>query len=181
MFEHKENSSLKYAAEILVCMWMGGWVCVHASMYMFVCVGDSALVMVLWQMIRKSVEARDWLNTIEPRSVRSVMKRVVEEITVIDKQVASLYKEGSRKDQGSGKDTGGGHAAMFKLISEEKYGMCVCMCVSSLQSWIRDLCAMKPTSFVENLLFSAPVLKIILSNIGIDFEGTGRIYTIKCE
>ena len=54
------------------------------------------------QMIRKSVETRDWLNTIEPRNIRSVMKRVVEEVTVIDKQVGTLYEEGNKKDQGSG-------------------------------------------------------------------------------
>jgi len=60
------------------------------------------VVVVFVQMIRKSVETRDWLNTIEPRNVRSVMKRVVEEVGVIDKQVGSLYKEGSRKEQGSG-------------------------------------------------------------------------------
>jgi len=53
-------------------------------------------------MIRKSVETRDWLNTIEPRNVRSVMKRMVEEVTLIDKQVGALYKEGAKKDQGSG-------------------------------------------------------------------------------
>ena len=53
-------------------------------------------------MIRKSVETRDWLNTIEPRNVRSVMKRMVEEVTLIDKQVGALYKEGTRKEQGSG-------------------------------------------------------------------------------
>ena len=34
-------------------------------------------------MLRKSVEARDWLNTVEPRNVRAVMKRVVEDITII--------------------------------------------------------------------------------------------------
>ena len=38
-------------------------------------------------MLRKSVETRDWLNTVEPRTVRAVMKRVVEEITSIDRQV----------------------------------------------------------------------------------------------
>ena len=40
------------------------------------------------QMLRKSVETRDWLNTIEPRNVRAVMKRVVEDITAIDSQVS---------------------------------------------------------------------------------------------
>ena len=54
------------------------------------------------QMIRKSVETRDWLHSMEPRSVRSVMKRVVEEITLLDKQVATLYEDGTKKEQGSG-------------------------------------------------------------------------------
>ena len=57
----------------------------------------------LHQMIRKSVETRDWLNSLEPRNVRAVMKRVVEEITIIDKQVGLLYIEGTKKEQGSGK------------------------------------------------------------------------------
>ena len=55
-------------------------------------------------MIRKSVETRDWLNTIEPRNVRSVMRRLVEEVTVIDKQVGLLFEEGFRKSDGSGMD-----------------------------------------------------------------------------
>ena len=38
-------------------------------------------------MLRKSVEARDWLNTVEPRNVRAVMKRVVEDITIIGQAV----------------------------------------------------------------------------------------------
>lgn len=53
-------------------------------------------------MIRKSVETRDWLSTIEPRNVRAVMKRVVEDITAIDTEVGSLYEEGSRKAHSSG-------------------------------------------------------------------------------
>ncbi|XP_059499775.1 vacuolar protein sorting-associated protein 51 homolog [Stegostoma tigrinum] len=53
------------------------------------------------QMLRKSVETRDWLNTIEPRNVRAVMKRVVEDITSIDVQVGLLYEEGVRKAHSS--------------------------------------------------------------------------------
>ncbi|KAG5313476.1 VPS51 protein, partial [Acromyrmex insinuator] len=45
------------------------------------------------QMLRKSVETRDWLHTIEPRTVRAVMKRVVEDVTAIDVQVATLYED----------------------------------------------------------------------------------------
>ena len=55
----------------------------------------------LSQMIRKSVETRDWLNTIEPRNVRAVMKRIVEDVTSIDIQVGELFEEGVRKDKGS--------------------------------------------------------------------------------
>ena len=53
-------------------------------------------------MIRKSVETRDWLTTMEPRNVRSVMKRLVEEVASIDKQVGRLYEEGVKKTEGSG-------------------------------------------------------------------------------
>ena len=60
---------------------------------------------VLCQMIRKSVETRDWIATIEPRSVRAVMKRVVEDLTLVDLQVGMLYEEGVRKDRSSGKQT----------------------------------------------------------------------------
>ena len=52
-------------------------------------------------MLRKSVETRDWLNTVEPRTVRAVMKRVVEEMTGIDRQVGDLYEEGARKTRSS--------------------------------------------------------------------------------
>ena len=53
------------------------------------------------QMLRKSVETRDWLNTIEPRNVRAVMKRVVEDVSAIDSQVGELYEEGVRKERSS--------------------------------------------------------------------------------
>lgn len=45
-------------------------------------------------MLRKSIETRDWLNNVEPRSVRAVMKRVVEETTSIGKNHAenTLYE-----------------------------------------------------------------------------------------
>lgn len=52
-------------------------------------------------MIRKSVETRDWLNTIEPRNVRAVMKRIVEDLTSIDLQVGELFEAGVRKEKGS--------------------------------------------------------------------------------
>lgn len=57
--------------------------------------------LIVSQMIRKSVETRDWLSTIEPRNVRAVMKRVVEDITAIDTDVGLLYEEGSRKAHSS--------------------------------------------------------------------------------
>ncbi|XP_068922439.1 vacuolar protein sorting-associated protein 51 homolog [Petaurus breviceps papuanus] len=57
--------------------------------------------LVVSQMLRKSVETRDWLTTLEPRNVRAVMKRVVEDTTAIDVQVGLLYEEGVRKAQSS--------------------------------------------------------------------------------
>ncbi|XP_064631318.1 vacuolar protein sorting-associated protein 51 homolog isoform X2 [Lineus longissimus] len=57
--------------------------------------------LIISQMLRKSVETRDWQNTIEPRNVRAVMKRVVEDITAIDSQVGQLYEEGVRKERSS--------------------------------------------------------------------------------
>ncbi|KFM62793.1 Protein fat-free-like protein, partial [Stegodyphus mimosarum] len=53
------------------------------------------------QMLRKSVETRDWLNAIEPRNVRAVMKRVVEDVTSVDTEVGQLYEEGTRRERSS--------------------------------------------------------------------------------
>lgn len=53
------------------------------------------------KLLRKSVETRDWLNTIEPRNVRAVMKRVIEDITTIDTLVGQLFEEGVRKERSS--------------------------------------------------------------------------------
>lgn len=47
----------------------------------------------LSQMLRKSVETRDWLNCLEPRSVRAVMKRLLEELSHMETVVASLYEQ----------------------------------------------------------------------------------------
>ena len=48
------------------------------------------------------METRDWINTIEPRNVRAVMKRIVEDVTAIDSQVGQLYEEGVHKAHSSG-------------------------------------------------------------------------------
>lgn len=48
------------------------------------------------QMLRKSVETRDWLNCLEPRSVRAVMKRIVEELSLIDSVLSDLYESGAQ-------------------------------------------------------------------------------------
>lgn len=53
------------------------------------------------QMLKKSVETRDWLHSLEPRTVRAVMKRVVEEITSVDSQLGELFEEGLRTDRSS--------------------------------------------------------------------------------
>ncbi|XP_011692053.1 PREDICTED: vacuolar protein sorting-associated protein 51 homolog [Wasmannia auropunctata] len=53
------------------------------------------------QMLRKSVETRDWLHTIEPRTVRAVMKRVVEDVTIIEAKVSALYGDDGQVDRSS--------------------------------------------------------------------------------
>ncbi|XP_053675451.1 vacuolar protein sorting-associated protein 51 homolog [Anopheles nili] len=55
----------------------------------------------LSQMLRKSVETRDWLNCLEPRSVRAVMKRVVEEISSIELVLGELYDSSAITHGGS--------------------------------------------------------------------------------
>ncbi|VDP90327.1 unnamed protein product [Echinostoma caproni] len=54
------------------------------------------------QLLRKSVEARDWLKSLEPRSVRSVVKRVIEDLNELDHQISQLLPLNARnKDRGS--------------------------------------------------------------------------------
>lgn len=71
-------------------------------------------------MIRKSVETRDWLSGVEPRSVRSVMKRVIEDITLIDFQVGQLYEEGVRVERSS--DSSRTFSSFSKYSSSGKKG-----------------------------------------------------------
>lgn len=54
------------------------------------------------QMLRKSVETRDWLNGLEPRSVRAVMKRCVEELGVIETALGDLFEAGNGNGGGGG-------------------------------------------------------------------------------
>ena len=89
---------------------------------------------VLSQMLRKSIETRDWLNNVEPRSVRAVMKRVVEETSSIDRQVGELYEEGSRKARSS--DSSRRSGARFSQRN-----------TSSQRSWV----SAANTSFASNI------------------------------
>nr|CAH8870000.1 unnamed protein product [Trichobilharzia regenti] len=50
----------------------------------------------LAQLLRKSVEARDWLKNLEPRSVRSAVKRVIEDLVLLDHQVSQLFASCTR-------------------------------------------------------------------------------------
>lgn len=52
-------------------------------------------------MLVKSMETRDWLGGLEPRAIRPVMKRVVEDLTAIDWRVGQLFEEGNRRDRSS--------------------------------------------------------------------------------
>ncbi|KAL7643787.1 UNVERIFIED_CONTAM: hypothetical protein RMT77_005793 [Armadillidium vulgare] len=53
------------------------------------------------QMLRRSIELKDWLGCSEPRSVRRVMRTVRDELVAMDTQVGALYEEGIRKDRSS--------------------------------------------------------------------------------
>ncbi|UYV67490.1 VPS51 [Cordylochernes scorpioides] len=53
------------------------------------------------QMVRKSMEGRDWMKCMEPTNVRAVMKRMVEELTSMDAVVGQLFEEGQRRDRSS--------------------------------------------------------------------------------
>jgi len=98
-------------------------------------------------MLRKSVEARDWLSTVEPRSVRAVMKRVVEDVTLIDDQVGQLYEEGQRKVRSSDSSrTFGGHRSRSVFSSYNSSNL-----DSSLASNIQKL-------FSEKIDYFAPVV-----------------------
>ncbi|XP_003738805.1 vacuolar protein sorting-associated protein 51 homolog [Galendromus occidentalis] len=56
---------------------------------------------VISNMLRKSVDARNWVSCAEPRNVRAVMKRVVEDLTQLDMNIGELYEEGSRRERSS--------------------------------------------------------------------------------
>lgn len=56
---------------------------------------------IIGQMLRKSVETRDWARCPEPRSVRPVMRRVLEELSAAE-PVASLFDDGQVPPPGSG-------------------------------------------------------------------------------
>jgi len=70
---------------------------IHICPYLF------AVIMsrVLLQMLRKSVETRDCLSAVEPRTVRAAMKRVVEDIAAMDVVIGQLYEEGVRTERTS--------------------------------------------------------------------------------
>ncbi|KAK3879184.1 hypothetical protein Pcinc_016227 [Petrolisthes cinctipes] len=56
---------------------------------------------VISQMLRRSVEVKDWLGCGEPRSVRRVMRTVLDDLSTIDTQVGALYEDGNQRDRSS--------------------------------------------------------------------------------
>ncbi|XP_065071080.1 vacuolar protein sorting-associated protein 51 homolog [Rhopilema esculentum] len=100
------------------------------------------------QMIRKSVETRDWLNTIEPRTVRAVMKRVVEDISTMDSQVGNLFEEGTRKAHSS--DSSKWTQGMNRAAAKQQLGYNSGMSVdASLMSNIQKLFSEKIEIFTS--------------------------------
>ncbi|EUB61513.1 Protein fat-free [Echinococcus granulosus] len=62
----------------------------------------------LAHMMRKSVEARDWLRCLEPRTVRSVIRRILEDLANIDFQVSQLLPPSTTGRGRVGKEGGRG-------------------------------------------------------------------------
>lgn len=56
-------------------------------------------------LIRKCIDAGDWLTTIEPKSVKSIMRTIIDEISNIDFEVGQLFEEGSRTDRAGSDST----------------------------------------------------------------------------
>ncbi|CAB0018018.1 unnamed protein product [Nesidiocoris tenuis] len=54
---------------------------------------------IISQMVRKSIETRDWCQSLEPRTVRPVIKRILEELATSDTCLGSLFEEGERPSQ----------------------------------------------------------------------------------
>ena len=52
-------------------------------------------------LIRKCIESNDWLASVEPKSVKSIMRTIIDEVAVIDHEVGQLFEEGSRTDRSS--------------------------------------------------------------------------------
>ena len=52
-------------------------------------------------LIRKCIESNDWLITIEPKSVKTIMRTIIDEIGIIDNEVGQLFEEGNHTDRSS--------------------------------------------------------------------------------
>ena len=101
----------------------------------------------LSQMLRKSVETRDWLNCLEPRSVRAVMKRVVEELSSIENVLGELYDSGTRTSASS--DSGSRKTHFSLAASKQQYR----------STWSNYTPSQMDSSFVSNIhkLFSEKI------------------------
>lgn len=76
--------------------------------------------MALSQMLGRSVESRDWLNCLEPRSVRAVMKRIVEELNAIEIVVNELFQGNSGGSGQVASGMGGGSITTASSDSSRK-------------------------------------------------------------
>ena len=55
----------------------------------------------LVQMLRKSVDSRDWESVVEPKGVRAAMKRLLEDLVSMDAQMGQLLEHGLTRGAGS--------------------------------------------------------------------------------
>lgn len=97
-------------------------------------------------MLRKSVETREWLNCLEPRTVRAVMKRCVEELSTIDGVLNGLYETGMKTTASSDSS----RKTHFSLVAASR---------QQFRSNWSNYTPVSQTSFVSNVqrLFSEKV------------------------
>uniref|UniRef100_A0A914RWK9 Vacuolar protein sorting-associated protein 51 homolog n=1 Tax=Parascaris equorum TaxID=6256 RepID=A0A914RWK9_PAREQ len=63
-----------------------------------------------FQLLVKSVEARDWLICAEPTTVRAVIKRLIEDLSSLDSLIKPFMGEGTRKERSTESSSARSHA-----------------------------------------------------------------------
>ncbi|KAI3380339.1 hypothetical protein SNEBB_003308 [Seison nebaliae] len=74
----------------------------------------------LGTMIEKSTEARDWRHAHEPRQVRSVIRRLTDELVLMESDVAQFFPPKIQHDKGISSESSSHNQLYMKNFSSEK-------------------------------------------------------------